>query len=189
MDIRVQWKQYDKNGILIPELTFEHRANTLVIAFFKILMCKLGTTTVGTENFTDTGNTSRTYTGYSYETSFEVIAGTGDANYGIVVGTGTNAVAIDDYALQTKIAHGGSTDQLVYSVTTVDNAVVQLSDQVYILISRTFTNNSGGDITVNEVGLYGKVISWYACFDRTLSTNIIYDSNSATCSYKIGSSL
>jgi len=189
VDIRLEWKQYDKNGILIPELCFEQQANTLVIQFFKILMCKFGTAQVGSESFTDTSNSSQTYQGSNYETSFDVTAGTGSTLYGIVVGTGTTAVALDDYALETLIAHGNGAGQLSYSTMSVDTSVTNITSQVYILISRTFTNNSGGDINVTEVGLYAKVQTYYACFDRTLSSNSILNGNSATCSYKIGSSL
>lgn len=72
---------------------------------------------------------------------------------GIVIGTGTNASTFLDQALQTKIASGTGAGQMVVGsqslVTTLTTGIVQS------VVERTFANNSGAEITVNEVGIYG----------------------------------
>ena len=75
-----------------------------------------------------------------------------DVNYGIVVGTGTDAPASADYDLQTKVAHGSGAGQLQYGATSVANAAV-VGANVDIVISRIFVNASGGSITLREAGL------------------------------------
>lgn len=74
-----------------------------------------------------------------------------NANYGLVIGTGANAVSNIDNALQTPIANGVGAGQMVFSVGTYIAAGVSGSNVDFIL-SRTFLNSSGGTITVNEIG-------------------------------------
>jgi len=71
---------------------------------------------------------------------------------GIVVGEGTNAVAITDYKLQTKITNGASAGQLVYLSCWLCNLAVGASDVTWD-IERMFYNDSGGTITINELGV------------------------------------
>lgn len=68
---------------------------------------------------------------------------------GIRVGTGTAAVAIDNY-LGTLITNGTSSGQLSHSAMSIGAAVLD-STVWKITVYRTFTNNSPGNITVNEV--------------------------------------
>lgn len=77
-----------------------------------------------------------------------------DGEYiGIQVGTGNNPVTVTDYALQTRIAHGGGAGQLQYGGG-------ELVDESYVnpngswMLRKFFTNKSGGSITVEEVGIY-----------------------------------
>ena len=103
----------------------------------------------------DTGGSNRTFAfniGQYVTRILSCEAGAGDVNYGIVVGTGTNAPASDDYDLQTKIAHGSSAGQLQYGATTVAQAAV-VGANVDMLFSRVFVNASGGSITLKEAGL------------------------------------
>ena len=82
------------------------------------------------------------------------MGGAGQDIVGILVGTGTDAESFEDYTLQTKIANGTGAGQLVYvqsetHVITWTAATKVLKDELV----RYFNNNSGGDITVNEVGI------------------------------------
>lgn len=100
---------------------------------------------------TDTGNTSRTL----YPTSggnFTLNAGSGTSTYGSQVGTGSTSAAITDYSLGTQIAHGTSSGQLQYSAVTF-GATATDSTTTSIVVTRVFTNGSGGSITVNEIAL------------------------------------
>jgi len=109
----------------------------------------------------DTGGTSRNTVG-----ALGDIAGASGADTrGLVVGTGTNAVTIADYALQTKIAHGISAGQLQYGSHTFIAPVTTGSNNDWYA-SRSFTNGSGGSITVNEIGIY-YYASYYFLLERT----------------------
>jgi len=63
-------------------------------------------------------------------------------------------VDIEDYVLGTPVAEGGAATQMNYGnhaiVTPVSDAGNTYS---YAGITRTIVNNSGGAITINEVGL------------------------------------
>jgi hypothetical protein len=77
----------------------------------------------------------------------------GGEQNGIVVGTGNTAVTPADDKLATRILHGTGASLLEYSgcevlIPTFANPNGAMD------IRRYFTNNSGGSITVQEVGLY-----------------------------------
>jgi len=84
---------------------------------------------------------------------------TGDATYtgddlGLVVGSGTAAVASTDYKLNTKIAHGlTSGTQLLHAGTEVDIPVIS-APTANFKIRRYFYNGSGAPVTVKEAGIY-----------------------------------
>lgn len=109
-------------------------------------------------NVRDTNNTLRAVT---VAVNKPATAPAANHNYGLEVGTGTNAVTISDYALQTKIATGSGAGQLNYQATTV-NAVIVAGSQAYFTVTRNFNNNSGNTITVQEAGLALLISTW--CF-------------------------
>lgn len=76
-----------------------------------------------------------------------------DDTFSIVVGTGNTAPTITDYAIETKIAHGAGAGQLQHSLTAF-GLPTSNATQSHFTITRDFSNASGGDITVNEIGLY-----------------------------------
>jgi len=75
-----------------------------------------------------------------------------DTNVGVFVGTGDTAVAITDYNLATRIAHGIAATQLYHWATIVDNWVNGAGYVSYDIV-RLFENRSGGTITIAETGL------------------------------------
>jgi hypothetical protein len=100
-------------------------------------------------DFYDYTNTLRTL---GSSLSFNALGPTTNNLYGVLVGTGTNPVAITNYNLQTKIVHGGAAGQLYHQATTITIPAVS-GPECYINISRNFNNNSGATITVQEVAL------------------------------------
>lgn len=111
---------------------------------------------------TDTGGTPRSYSsGFPSMVTdnskpYPIMADALDDTTGILVGTGTNAPANDDYTLQTKIAHGSGAGQLVHGTANVSCPTI-VGANVDMVISRPFTNASGGSITVREVGVQTKL--------------------------------
>lgn len=72
---------------------------------------------------------------------------------GIQAGTGNAAVTPTDTALTTRIAHGGSAGELEYGGCELVGLTFADPDGEFT-IRRYFTNNSGGAITVEEVGIH-----------------------------------
>jgi len=71
--------------------------------------------------------------------------------FGIAVGSDSTPVSIDDYYLKSIITHGTGSGQLEYGGTTLES--LTRGDTYYFRVIRTFTNNSGADVVVREVGL------------------------------------
>lgn len=72
------------------------------------------------------------------------------ANYiGISVGSGNTAFNIEDSSLDSHIPHGNGAGELEYSANTVSRIENGLKTE----ISRTFVNNSGSAIDVNEMAI------------------------------------
>lgn len=118
------------------------------------------------QNVTDITNTARSY-GHTEMT--------GDPGatlaYGIVVGSGTDAVTISDYKLQTMISHGSGSGQLYYAASTFNAPVLSgstYSSECY----RPFINLSGADVAVNEVGIMPIWGSYYFLLARDTTGGI-----------------
>jgi len=75
-----------------------------------------------------------------------------NTTYGILIGTGITAPTIDDYNMETKIAHGTGLGQMQYSAVTF-GAPTEDGSTSHFTVTRDFSNNSGGSITVREIGL------------------------------------
>jgi hypothetical protein len=159
------------------------KCHSYVGNFIGLLYVGMAQTTL---NIPDTGNVLRTITPTQY--NYRAVATAGDATFGVVVGTGTQANDVGAYALQTPIANGTGAGQLQYGAVSVTSPTT-VGQKRQMTIARVFTNNSGASITVNEVGLviYGNNGSTNYDFlvERTLNTNTIANGASATWTYTI----
>lgn len=72
---------------------------------------------------------------------------------GVVIGTGTDAEDCTDYYLSSVVDDGTDSGKMEYSANTLTYALVGTTHKN--TIGRTFSNNSGGSITVIEYGLVG----------------------------------
>lgn len=77
--------------------------------------------------------------------------------WGLVVGTDNTAVTPAQDALIAKIAHGGAAGQLLYGGTELYGLAFADPNGEF-KIRRYFTNLLGGDIAVQEVGIYSPAI-------------------------------
>jgi len=92
-------------------------------------------------------------------TPIELNAGSGNQSYGIQVGSGTTK-SINDTALDTLIPNGNSAGQLAYGSVSITSPTINTStNQGSFNVTRSFTNNSGGSITVSEVGVVANVLA------------------------------
>ena len=174
----IQWEVKDKNGQL--KSYKKHKANSTVRSMID-LMYSLMSEAAYTNGGKDTSNATQSPT-HNAATNFYCNALAGNALYGLVVGSGTNAVTINDYALQTLIAHGVGAGQLSYGAMNFVAPAVAGSTKSFTLV-RIFTNSSGSDITVNEIGIYVKSNTIYYCIERSLSTQVIPNTLTGTLTY------
>jgi hypothetical protein len=160
--IQVGLKAFDGNGNLTSEYPMQKANSWIRNGYNLAVACAIdGKQAVtafsdGYINRKTTEGTIRTHNDYSAETSMvftDYAAGAGDDTYGIQIGTGTNAVTIDDFKLQTKISTGSTTGKMDYQAMQLSDAWV--GGIITVTQKRYFNNNSGATITVNEVGFVG----------------------------------
>lgn len=171
----------DKDGKLLHHEKKE--ANSLVRAFIDLLYVQMAQLTLVSMKQTS-GAAANIPVGSA---NLSAVAAANDATNGIVVGTGTAAVTVTDYALQTKINNGSGAGQLNHLVTTFTTPATVGSTHSFT-ISRGFTNLSGNSISVSEVGLYVIGYSggnYYFCADRTLMSFSIANGATGTVTYTI----
>ena len=112
-----------------------------------------------------------------------------DDLFGIQLGTGTTTPTVEDYQLETKIAHGDGEGELNYGDMVIGDTTV-VGNSVKFTLSRLFTNNSGDNIDVKEVGLVAQCYNvtpepFYVLIDRTLLNFTVSDGVSGTLTYTI----
>lgn len=93
-----------------------------------------------------------TYNLVLYENNLSAMGAITDTTLGIVVGTGNTPVAISDYKLDTKIAHGVGLDEMLYAANVFTAPVTSVNTRKFVL-SRAFSNSSGAPIIVKEYGI------------------------------------
>lgn len=169
----------DKHGKVTKRI--HKKANSYVQNMINILAVQMRSATA---TITDNTNVARSVPVGS--DAFESVPSTSINTRGIQVGTGTAAVAIGDIQLGTLIADGAGAGQLSHSgVTSTAPATVGATRRFTLV--RTFTNNSGGSITVNEVGISCFAGAGIGNFliERTLLTFAIPNLGNATITYTI----
>ena len=173
----------DKDGRIIKDTGYR-RTNTLTKNFYAFLKCAMKSEDTACVRDDGTAGTIE-YPGGGAHGFMKVWAAEGDDDTGLLVGTGTTSPTRDDYALESKIAHGTGSGQLYYYQTDV------LYGSDYVEARRTFNNQSGADITINEVGLmalyYDVDAAAYrrALIARSLFTITVPDGGGATLYYRI----
>jgi len=136
---------------------------------------------------TDTSNTAQTiaFSPYTAKAFFAVDAPEDDDTYGIVVGSSNAAEANTDYKLGTQISDGTAAGELDYGAHVWTDAQV-VGANVDLQIQRTFINNSGGNVTVEECGIYAESSNYYFCIIRDVTGTVtIADNQTLTVDYTI----
>lgn len=148
-----------KTGKILSK-TRQRRSKSFVIAFLLFLhahlACAYGQVTGTTSTIKDVANASKSLQiGTSLTGQWcppKGKAPSGDAAYGIAVGTGTTPVDTLDYNLETKVAHGVGAGQLQYGASTM-NTPLEVGANVDYVFTRSYVNGSGGTINITETGL------------------------------------
>jgi hypothetical protein len=79
----------------------------------------------------------------------------GESNIGLIVGSSSNAININDFSLGSRITHGSNIDQLIYygmvpSPLYEDNT----NGTAYFYVSRVFGNKTNANVEINEAAIY-----------------------------------
>lgn len=175
--MKMMWRVLDEEGNIVKEVV----ANTLT---------KWGMQCLNQQVFCNLSQTSMKDT--SNATFNSIAGGTGlsTTTYTIGVGTGSGAFNATDVALGAKIANGSGAGQLAYGSMTYPTQVAITGNVVDVICSCPFTNNSGADITVNEVDLEFKINDTVPAlrtvmFDRTLLSFTVPNGQVRTVQYLI----
>jgi len=154
-------------------------AHSFLKAYVTFLYVKFGRATAQSTN--DTANVSRSI---AHDEKMTTTAAAAGSTVGLVVGTGTTAVAFTDVALVTQIAHGSSASQLQYGASVVNNPSSD-GTSTSMIMTRDFSNASGGSITVREIGIYSQISSGNRifCTVRDLATIVLADGDVLTLNY------
>jgi hypothetical protein len=111
----------------------------------------------------------------------------GTVTVGIVVGRGVaSAIAIDTYALDTLITHGNGANQLSYGDQSYVVPTTSGNSRVFV-ITRTFTNGSGADITITNMGIlcYVAAMGNSVLVDKTNHDIVVPNGGNKTITYTL----
>jgi hypothetical protein len=144
-----------------------HEMRSLLNNFLMMIegSLKAGNGSATSLTVTDTGGASKTvyaewYTSYGWRFApFACKAPDNDDSYGIIVGSGTGSVNLNNTALTSKIAHGTGSGQLDYDPVSIDDLGldISVSPPVYrYRLTRVFKNLSGAALNINEVGIVAR---------------------------------
>jgi hypothetical protein len=185
----IEYEVRDKDGKLIEKGKFPAKSWVgniirLLNAFWKV-WTSVSQITANVYPYTtpsvllDTTNTLR-YLALNAMASGNVggSAPAGDTSAGILVGTSDTPVSLDQYNLLGLIPHGIGAGQLSYGATTVEDLTT--GSTYFFRIIRTFTNSSGGTITIREIGLFLKLTAQSFMFARDVPTSPINVPNGST---------
>lgn len=105
---------------------------------------------------------------------------------GIMVGTSSQAVNADDNKLIAIILDGNGAGQFQYGSVNIGNPDDPVIGGVITMkVNRSFTNASGGSVTVREVGLYqsSDIDSEQVLTERSLKTQAVLDTEILNVEY------
>jgi len=109
---------------------------------------------------------------------------------GIQVGSGSQTNQYGATNLASPIANGSGTGQLVYGQVSVSSAPTVSGNSVYFYISQTFNNNSGGTLTITEVGIFVNMCLYLTSGSNVSGTALVwYDVLSSAISVPNGGSV
>jgi hypothetical protein len=160
----VEFEVRDKDGKLIQKGKFPAKSWVgNIIGLLSSLIYGGTCPTSGANGFpyspradmTETGGTSQGITIWGSGVVVGGNAGAGVDSYGILIGSSDTPVAIGQYSLGSKIAHGTGSGQMSYGASTVEALTKDAT--WFFRVVRMFTNSSGATITVRELGLFIQV--------------------------------
>jgi len=182
-DWRCQLRKYDSKKRLISFSSFVPQS--VVQGWIGLLSVQL---TNSLHTIIDVSGNSRSINPGS--ANLRVNAPINDASIGIVCGTGTDAVSINDYKLKSLIQSGSGEGQLQYSSVDFPNDYLVDTATALTDIRRFFTNASGKSINVREIGIICYGYSTYRILiERTLINETLADEESLEVTYRLSKTI
>lgn len=156
------------------------RANSLIKQFIQDMMAHMSQVA---QTVLDITNVARTCAVSG--SGIDCAAAAALTTKGIVIGTGTNAVAMTDYALQTQVTANIDHGSMSIGLENPD------ANTWRVALQRAFVNNTGGTLSIKEVGLYALIsgLTFSMCIDRTLYSVDVASGLTLTLTYRITISL
>jgi len=106
----------------------------------------------------------------------------------ILVGSGSQSNSYNAIKLNAPISNGSGTGQLIYSTPNIPTGITINGNEAYFIASQSYTNQSGGTITISEVGIIinlgignsngrgsyynavvGNILTWYDVLSSPIS--------------------
>lgn len=166
-EIIINFRVRDRNGVLV--LDDDQRAHSWTRNYYDIMCSQISTVAMGTGGVLGAGyltckntagsiptNASKSaqYSNSNGITGAGIIEATSSGDHGILIGTGTTAFSPENYGMGTKIVSGIGSGQMSYVAMAASSATYTADTKTWAAtVARIFNNNSGGSITVGEVGL------------------------------------
>lgn len=175
----ITFRVYTKDGKLKSKKTFQAKSWIRPWFWFWTVATDTFNRTPPANFFVDgsSGNFSPGTKNYSFdETPIE--------DFGIIVGTSSQALDAEDNKLISRINNGSLSGEMIYSSMVITDPT-SISGVISQKSNRSLTNNSGGSITVREVGLYAApdAASRQALMERSLKTQIVLNSEILNVEY------
>ncbi len=164
---------YDRLGKLIRKYR-PKAAHSFLAHFIELLSVQMSQSTKSITNITGAESSVTTAIG-----NLQVSSDASNLLQGLLIGSGTDPVTIDDIKLQSQITID-LTASIVSFVLSYPTANTRR-----LSISRTFTNGSVNPMAIDEVALYTFAARNYICLDRTLYSVSIPGESSLTLTYRI----
>ena len=155
-DIFIGLQVHDKGNLIFDDVQRGHSwtRNYWNLMFVYVSNCSIvdssfGAGYISNGRFSNGAVTSQEYILGTYG---NMLTGLANTHRGIIVGVGTAAFSVEQYALNALITSGSSAGKLYYNACAV--ASTTYADKKWTIVgSRIFNNNSGGSIVVAETGL------------------------------------
>lgn len=174
LQVSISARLFDHHGKLIRKYR-PRPAHSFLAQFIEYLHAQMAQAAT---SITKIDGTEGSASGNQY--NFRINTPASDITWGMLIGSGTTPVDIDDYKLETPI-----TTNLTASLHTFVLSYPTPSSRT-LAISRTFTNALASPMAIEEVAIYSKDGATYTmCLDRTLYSVAIPASSSLELTYRI----
>ncbi len=165
---------------------FEGPAHSWVRNFYNSLFVSCVSSTLTGGTFGAGYLVNKIYSGgIGNYSGFPAVGGAGSDVTGIVVGTGSGAESFDSIDLATRVSNGTTSGKLSYVAQNATTVAYTSGTKTWeATLLRILNNNSGGTITITEVGIMSSAYA-LVCRDLLSSSVAVANGGQITVTYTI----